>query len=57
MALGVVVACSLAMPGCGGEESHAPRVSLTDLRSVADLRILFVNDAGSQRVVLLLSPT
>ena len=55
---GIVMACTLVMPGCGGEErSYAPTVSLAELQGIEDLRIRFVNDAGSQRVILLLSPT
>jgi hypothetical protein len=40
--------------------SHAtppPGVTLTDLRSVAQLRDLFDADAGATRLVLVLSPT
>ena len=40
--------------------SHAtppPGVTLTDLHSVAQLRDLFDADAGSTRLVLVLSPT
>jgi hypothetical protein len=54
----IVVACSLAAVGCGGGGTmDAPPVSLTDIHSIEDLRFRFVNDAGSQRVILLLSPT
>jgi len=52
-----VVAFSFAVHGCGGDESHVPPVDVIDLENIEDLRTRFVNDAGSQRIVLLLSPT
>jgi hypothetical protein len=58
LAVGAIVALALGLsidtPWVEGAESPA---TLTDLHDVEDLRLLFNQDAGRPRLILLLSPT
>lgn len=51
--LPLAVAAALATATCGA----SPKPDLAELRSVDDLRSAFETDAGTPRLVLLLSPT
>jgi hypothetical protein len=53
--LGIVAVVALA--GCGGAKQAAPRATLHEVRTVADMRRVFNADAGRRRLFVLFSPT
>ena len=59
LALALAAGLLLSATGCGGGGSRstsAPR-TLTDLRSIAQLRAAFNSASGEPRLIVLVSPT
>ncbi len=54
---GAVVLVQFLLGPIGGHRCDEPAKALTDMNSMDDLRARFNEDAGSPRLVLLLSPT
>ncbi len=54
---GAVALVQLFLGPVGGYRCDEPAKALADMRSMDDLRARFNDDAGSPRLVLLLSPT
>jgi ABC-type glycerol-3-phosphate transport system substrate-binding protein len=58
----LLLLATLAVAGCGGDETVAPETSGTaggvqELANILDLRSAFEADAGKTRLVVLFSPT
>jgi hypothetical protein len=55
--VGAVALVQFFLGPIGGYRCNEPAKTLADMRSMDDLRARFNDDAGSPRLVLLLSPT
>jgi hypothetical protein len=56
MAASIVFAAAALLPHSTAVAAPPP-ATLVDLRSLSDLRVVFNNDRGQIRMILLLSPT